>query len=187
MSNRRQDSLTSLEVEKFLDKNFYKSDSERVRDKERQLQGIDVVYKDRMIDEKCATDYINRPLRTFAFELSSVNRLGQRYLGWLLNPDLKTTHYLICYINKCRVDRNPLEEDIEEMEVIYLEKKAILRYLQEKDLSLENLGKYQPLDHPSVISGLKIMKSGQKTESPVNILIPRDDLKMIGVSTIVRK
>ena len=59
------------------------------------MKGIDVIYKDFLIDEKCALDYINKPLSTFAFELSSVNKNGERYDGWLVNKNLVTTHYLL--------------------------------------------------------------------------------------------
>lgn len=181
MSNRLQDTLTSTEVEKFLDANFYVKPVERVYDKERQIMGIDVVFGDHFIDEKCATDYINKPLKTFSFELSSVDRNGNRYTGWLLNDKLKTTHYLLCYINKCKVDKNPKMEDIFEMETIYVAKEVIKQYLEDKGIDLKNLSSVKE----NSIGGLRIVRSGHKAEKPMNILIPREVLRNLGISEVI--
>lgn len=189
MSNRVQDTLTSKEVEKFLDKYYYKGSSrvERVHDKKRQVQGIDVIIDGKtFVDEKCATDYINRPLYTFALEISSVNRNGERYPGWFINENLATTHYLFCYINKCRVDVNPKMEDIMEMEAIYVEKKALLNVFEKENFDYEDLVLTNPKDRSFFINGYKFVRSGQKAERPLNLIFGRERLRVLGRSTIVR-
>ena len=180
MSNRYQDTINSKEVEKFLNKYLYKKEFERVSDKARQLKGIDVIYGDYIIDEKCALDYINKNLQTFSFELSSVNKSGQRYDGWLINKELETTHYLLCYINKCKVDRNPTCEAIEEMEVILVEKKKLIDFIEAKCDRLPEIIKVaKSVSSTFNHKGFKIIKSNHKAESPINILVRREDLRNI--------
>lgn len=187
-SKRQQDTANSYEIEKFLDRYLYKEGCERVKDVGRQLKGIDVIYKGFLIDEKCALDYINKDLKTFSFEISSVNRRGERYDGWLVNKNLDTTHYLLCYINKCKVSKNPKVEDIEEVEVILISKKSVLDYLDEKFGDITNLKKRaMEVEGSSFIEGLKIIKSSNKAESPINILLRKGVLRSLSVlNKIVR-
>ena len=129
------------------------------------MKGIDVIYKDFLIDEKCALDYINKPLSTFAFELSSVNKNGERYDGWLVNKNLVTTHYLLCYIDSCRVDENPLMEDIQVMEVILVEKSKIIDFIEEKCCNLtEIIKKGDSVQGAFTYKGFRFVKSKHKAE-----------------------
>lgn len=66
-----------------------------VKDKERQLQGIDIIGRVhgqvRNIDVKS----IASMLPTFCFEISGNVHSGQ--IGWLLNENVKTDYYLLTY------------------------------------------------------------------------------------------
>lgn len=189
-TKRVQDSLNSKEVEKFLDLYLYKdtSKAERVKDKTRQLMGVDVIYKDMMIDEKCALDYINRPLSTFSMEISSVNKVGNRYDGWLVNDNLSTTHYLFCYINSCEVNENPVCENIKEMEVILVKKKKIISFIEDNCDKLSEIIKIsKTINGSHTYKGFRIIQSKHKVESPINILVKREDLRRLSEVTLILK
>lgn len=68
---------------------------EIVKDKERQLRGIDVIAqllgKDVSVDVKS----IASQLPTFCFEVSGNIHTNQ--LGWLINPKVETEYYLVVY------------------------------------------------------------------------------------------
>ena len=189
-TKRVQDSLNSKEVEKFLDLYLYKDPTkiERVNDKVRQLMGIDVIYNNMFIDEKCALDYINKPLSTFLMEISSINKSGNRYDGWLINEKLATTHYLFCYINSCEVDENPLCENIKEMEVILVSKKKIIGFIEENCDKLSEIVRIsKSINGSHNYKGFRIIQSKHKVESPINILIKRDDLRQMSVASKIIK
>lgn len=193
-NNRVTDTKTSHEVEKFLDKYYTgKIEFVRVTTKSLQFQGVDVIFKsttgdDMLIDEKCATDYIGKPLETFAFELkASSNKTGQRYDGWLISNKLRTTHYLICYINRAKVNRYPKAEDLQEVEIMLINKEKILSYLENLGWTRDRLlAKCTLIDagdttFGDIEDGCKFAKSIHKIESPINILIPRQELRMMAL------
>lgn len=83
-SLRKSDSIAEQALGAFLDEHFYETlhkrdagfEYERVHDRKRQLKGMDVIVNYHgnriVIDEKSALHWINRNLRTFSFELSSL-------------------------------------------------------------------------------------------------------------------
>lgn len=193
-NNRAKDTQTSKEIERFLDKYYTgKIEFVRVTTKFLQLKGIDVIFKsstgdDMLIDEKCATDYIGKNLQTFSFELrASSDKNGFRYDGWLLSDRPTTTHYLICYINRAKVDKHPVCEDIQEMEIMLINKDKILSYLENIGWTKDKLKtKCDTIDagdenFGDIQKGFKFVKSRQKIEAPINILIPRDELRLMSL------
>ena len=78
MSYRKRDSKVEKEISSFLDTYFYPkivNNFNRYSSKEDQLSGKDVSFSymrlsKLVVDEKAATHYINKNIRTFAFELS---------------------------------------------------------------------------------------------------------------------
>lgn len=92
---------------RFADKYFYNTFEnatvERVTDKARQIKGVDTILKmdgkEYFIDEKCSALWRN--LDTFILELTTKDRTGKNLcMGWFLNDNLLTTHYLFIFINK---------------------------------------------------------------------------------------
>ena len=78
---------------------------EIVRDKERQVKGIDVIlnYKGKKytIDLKANTDYINqgKPLWSFVQEITTLNNNGAPMIGWLLNTSLENEYISFCLVS----------------------------------------------------------------------------------------
>jgi hypothetical protein len=194
-SNRATDSQTAKEIEKFLDKYYTgKIPFVRVTSKALQLQGIDVIFQsatgdDMLVDEKCATDYIGKNLQTFAFELraTSDKKSGYRYDGWFLSNRLNTTHYLLAFINRAKVEKNPKSEDIQEMEIMLINKDKVIAYLKDLGWTTEKLvSKCNAIDSGdtdfgNIEDGFKFSKSKHKIEAPINILIPRAELRIMSL------
>lgn len=138
---RIQDDKDNNVLNTYLD-NFYKKmgwDFERVFDKTRQLQGIDVIFRSNensdskiLIDEKAATKFLNKKLNTFSFELYSENNRNK--IGWLLNSNIKTTHYAIIYPRSKNNDISKLDS----LEWILIDKKKIIDLIN----SIPNINKY---------------------------------------------
>ena len=73
---------------------------ERVKNLEQQLEGIDLILKNKktgeafFVDEKAQLDYVNESLPTFAFEiLYRKNEIEK--LGWLLDAKKRTQFYAL--------------------------------------------------------------------------------------------
>lgn len=194
-NNRARDTQTSHEVEKFLD-NYYtgKLPFARVTTKSLQYQGVDVIFTsksgdDMLVDEKCATDYIGKDLQTFSFELraSSDRKTGYRYDGWLIADKMITTHYLIAYIDKATVEKHPTSDQIQVMEIMLISKDRIIDYLVGHGWSRKSLReKCDSIDKGdvefgSIENGFKFSKSRHKIEAPINILIPRSELRLMAL------
>lgn len=194
-NNRLLDTQTTKQVEKFLD-NYYtgKIPFTRVTTKSLQYKGVDVIFgsesgEEMLVDEKCATDYIGKDLQTFSFELrsSSDKKSGFRYDGWLISDKIITTHYLICYIDKATVDKHPTVEQIQVMEIMLINKNKIVDYLVSHGWSRKSLReKCDAIDNGDtnfgrIEDGFKFSKSKHKIEAPVNILIPRAELRAMSL------
>ncbi|MEC8832937.1 MAG: hypothetical protein VX772_11300 [Bacteroidota bacterium] len=73
---------------------------ERISHLNQQLQGIDLILKDKQsekqfyVDEKAQLDYINESLPTFAFELF-YHKNGNQKQGWLFDSSKKTHFYAL--------------------------------------------------------------------------------------------
>jgi|GEM_PF-456096 len=117
-SNFKKDFSFEKKIGDFLDTNFYDwlVDNEpgfesyrRIDNVQDQKKGKDVVVKlgsetssDNSgyynIDEKCASYYINEMLKTFAFELSYLNK-GTENQGWLYDKNKETDIYALIWPN----------------------------------------------------------------------------------------
>ena len=101
-SFRKQDMKLETELGSFLDEYLYpdilkqyKAYSKfiRIKDRQQQLQGIDVIIENGNkstinIDEKASVYYSNAMIPTFAFEINSYQRDGNEpVIGWLLNDN----------------------------------------------------------------------------------------------------
>lgn len=188
---RQSDVSGEKEVGLYLDEKFYKiytNDFKRITDFESQVNGIDTTFvfnnKKIICDEKVALNYINRPLNTFAMELMFKNRIGECNVGWFLDKEKLTTHYLLCYITKCNVDKYPKKCDINEMEIILVSKVSLLEFLNRSGFSHSELMDkalkiYEGEDSyfgNMYRNGYKFSKSEKFVESPVNVLIRKEVL-----------
>jgi hypothetical protein len=106
---RKRDHISEENVGYFLDDYFYPyvkgihskiTNIERIKDKDSQLKGIDVLIEmengNLKLDEKVATNYTTG-LKKFAFEINSVQ--GNSVTdGWLINKN-ETDFYLLGWID----------------------------------------------------------------------------------------
>ena len=203
-SNRANDKKGEEATSKFLDTFFYEDNYKFIRNQNvfAQKRGVDIVVNTIddtwFCDEKCALDYVNKELKTFAFELRATSDFnGRRYDGWLLSNSNLTTHYNLIYITKSKVDKNPTFEDILEAEIIIVSKKDIVDYIASLGWNKQMLvRKCDSIDLKNGVNmgninkdGVKFVKSEHKFESPINILLPKSKLIELSLKyeTIKRK
>lgn len=175
---RAGDVRMSNEIYSFLDNTFYKektTDFERVNDRERQLKGIDVIFKigDKKYkaDEKAAVRWRN--LKTYSLEVSFINRRNEVQEGWFVNEDLENNSYVFVW-----VDKDGEEESVTLAVVL---KKKLHEYLQSIGWGRESLlNKSRLIREGNTnlgdinINGCKFSYSERLVEKPVNILLPRE-------------
>ena len=150
MSRRDIDMRGEKAMGVFLDKYFYSrakearmlSYVERIYDKKLQLQGIDVLFDDRLIDEKAQLHYINQPRDSFVFEINSVSDATNSVVdGWYINPSNKTQDYLLLWIPKARTTQinRLVSEDFEAVEADLISKNHIKEYLKKINVTDQTL------------------------------------------------
>lgn len=165
----KQDSLAEKKIHMYLEKYMYLPYLNDVKNckyeptpedsKEKQFAGIDVILRryseignietTYIIDEKAAITACNSRLPTFSQELCylSKNDSKKYKIGWLLDDEKKTTHYLFSYIaltdkknseyKKCPsnhdksslIENIDIEKDIQEIECILVSRQKIRCFL----------------------------------------------------------
>ena len=189
MSVREYDEHCEQVMSQFLDKYFYNAINptsfERVQDKERQVKGIDVVMeindKTYSIDEKAAIRYTNG-LKTFALELSFLNRKGILQEGWLTDERKVNDYFVFVWINKIE---NTLIRDIsslKDVDVALVSKNKIMEHLEsigwtkdklktkDNQIRNENDTNFGNIN----TNGCKFSYSDRLFEKPINILLPKE-------------
>lgn len=175
---RKQDEKTADIVADFLDKTFYKEETnDFIRNVEKTLQvyGIDTIFtykgKKYKCDEKTTAHYGN--LKTLALELSFINKNGDVTKGWLLNENLLNNSYLFAWL------------DNDKVEISLVEKATLLEYIESLGWTRQLLFKKQEKIRNSFDNfqtenlddldeyGIKFHYSRQLVEKPINILLPR--------------
>ncbi len=192
-SLRAIDTAQERVIMSFLEKHLYANlyaDYEIVSDRKRQLAGIDVVIqtpeRTRYDDVKAQSSprYINDPRPTFALEIL-FDHFYQEHEGWFVRDDLSTTTYCFVWINKAIVNQQGYidkEENIHEVEAMFVDKAALRKYLgpdyspdkllaEARYMRNTNEAKY----HPE--RGLTIVYSNFLNERPVNLVVHKRILK----------
>lgn len=193
-STREQDENLESIINKFLDNKFYSNfvtEFKRITELNEQVIGVDSKFKYNdfyyICDEKAAVKYANKNLNTFAFELSFINRCNERQLGWLLDESKINNSYLLVYINRAKYNEFRSEDDIYEIEILLVRKIEVINLLKNKGWTLNNLqSKCNKIIYDKdqsfgdlKLNGVKFSHSKHLVESPVNILIKREDLRNI--------
>lgn len=205
-STRAKDS----ELEKAMQRHYnliYRINNlgyKRCDEKSLQLVGQDLTIATKngqhIVDEKCATSYWNKPLNTFAMELSfdmcdkqSGEPIGKRYDGWFINPNITTTLYSLGYVSADN------EEDLHKgrlssFECILIKKQAIADYLKDT-FKVESIWEIEDRfidaiedEHGNayrngkggwawiVNDDIKLVRSDNLAEKPINIVISKNVL-----------
>ena len=203
MSVREYDEHCEKVMAQFLDEHFYKKIGytwrERVTDRERQVKGLDVILKRDgkvyNIDEKAAIRYTNG-LKTFALELSFLNRKGNIVDGWLIDEKKINDYFVFVWINKIEGELIENVDSFKEVEVALVSKEKIMIYLESlgwdvdklliKDERIrdgidDNLGDIRK-------NGCKFSYSERLFEKPTNILLPKQAyIKIADEHSIIMK
>ena len=188
MTVREYDEHCEKIMSDFLHEYFYKQLNpktiERIIDKNRQIQGIDVILQigDKIytIDEKASIRYIN--LKTFALELSFIGKNGNVNTGWLLDENKINDYYLLVWINELKHNAIYNINSIKNVDVALVEKEKILNYLStigwnKEKLKIKNNNiRNNPYEYMGNIKkyNCKFSYSKQLIEKPINILLPKE-------------
>lgn len=202
-SNIARDRRVEQEIAKFLDNSLYKSvlftEIERVNDRGRQLEGIDLFISSPSLnlnkspaDEKSQSSltYLNKPIPTFVLELSSLNKDRKEVIGWFLDKTKKTEYYIFVWLEKTRKIEDLTEDDIEEVYYCIVSRETLLSYFEDLSLSLEELtnrtseirekfkdsNERTSIDKDKYGNKFYFFYSGQLHEKPINIVIRKEVL-----------
>jgi hypothetical protein len=188
MTTREYDEHCEKVMGEFLDKYFYNENIEgtitRVKDRRLQVKGVDVVIDDGdvkfYIDEKAAIRYVG--LKTFALELSFINRQGDVNTGWLLDNTKINDYFLFVWINELNGTEIKDISSIKNVDVALVSKASIFRHLNslgwtknnllEKDRRIRN-------NEDEYMGNIlkdkcKFSFSNHLVEKPINILLPKE-------------
>lgn len=199
---RKEDERRADIVSEFMDNVVYINENgftnyERVTDRARQVNGIDVIFdregKHYICDEKAAIRYINKNLQTFSFELSFINRNGEVQEGWLLSDRNINNSYMCIWIDNAYPDNLPNTNSIKTIQCSLVTKESILRYLEDCKFNKRQLMhkcekiRENPYENHGNIKkyGVKFSFSKQLVEKPINVLIPREKLTLIADYTFI--
>jgi hypothetical protein len=188
MTTREYDEHCEKVMGEFLDKYFYNENIEgtitRVKDRRLQVKGVDVVIDDGdvkfYIDEKAAIRYVG--LKTFALELSFINRQGDINTGWLLDNKKINDYFLFVWINELNGTEIKDISSIKNVDVALVSKASIFRHLNllgwSKNNLLEKDRRIRNNDEEYMGNILrdkcKFSFSNHLVEKPINILLPKE-------------
>lgn len=188
MTTREYDEHCEKVMGEFLDKYFYNENIEgtitRVKDRKLQVKGVDVVIDDGdakfYIDEKAAIRYVG--LKTFALELSFINRQGDVNTGWLLDNTKINDYFLFVWINELNGAEIKDISSIKNVDVALVSKISIFRHLNSlgwtKNNLLEKDHRIRNNDNEYMGNILKdkckFSFSNHLVEKPINILLPKE-------------
>lgn len=197
MSLRNSDTKSEIAVAKFLDTHFYPKytfNNERVSDFETQMKGVDVVFdigdlKAIRVDEKAAVHYVNKDLRTFAFEINFFRTSNILTEGWFYDKSKVTEYYLLCWI-WAKKEKYFNADDITKLDIILISRTKIISMLSEFGVNYETAKTTAENLRKNGISGPHEKVSNKPfyyfytdklSEKPINIVIQK--FKLIELST----
>ncbi|AEM70352.1 hypothetical protein Murru_1310 [Allomuricauda ruestringensis DSM 13258] len=166
---------------------------ERVFHLKKQMQGIDLILKDKhlekqfLVDEKAQLDYVNESLPTFAFELF-YQKNGIQKQGWLFDASKKTEFYALVtgiysdedgVFTSCNITFVNREKLIQHIEEVGLSQKH-LEGIISKNQNIHGKLNLEQLNPKS--EGYLFFSTKNKAEKPVNLILKLDYLIMIGVA-----
>ncbi|SFB69569.1 hypothetical protein SAMN04487891_101485 [Flagellimonas taeanensis] len=180
-------------MDSYYQKHLKKYAFERISDRKQQLQGIDLVLKDKLanvlyyVDEKAQLDYVNESLPTFAFELF-YEKEGAKKQGWLFDVSKKTHFYALVTSIFSDVDKVYTSCNI-----TFVNREKLILHLSTLGLSrefFEQLVQNNSNLHGKFIleklcpkkEGLLYFSTQNKAEKPINLILRLAYLEQIGVA-----
>ncbi|MHA7831599.1 MAG: hypothetical protein ACX93O_10900 [Flagellimonas sp.] len=188
----KEKQLTLL-LDSYYQKHLKQYCFERISNLKKQLQGIDLILKDKnsgkrfFVDEKAQLDYVNESLPTFAFELF-YQKDGIQKQGWLFDASKKTQFYALVtsiysdedgVFTSCNITFVNREKLIQHLNEMGLSQKRLERIISKKQnkhgkLTLEQLNPKS--------EGYLFFSTKNKAEKPVNLILKLAFLIKIGVA-----
>jgi len=196
-SNFKADLSKEKQLAPLLDSYYQKHlkhySFERVQHRKKQLQGIDLILKDKssenefFVDEKAQLDYINESLPTFAFELF-YNKNEIQKQGWLFDVAKKTHFYAL--VTSIYSDE---ENVFTSCNITWVNREKLILRLHELGLNQNSLKKvcldYTECHGKLILKQLNPRTEGylffsntNKAEKPVNLILKLDFLEKMGVA-----
>ncbi|MFS4455368.1 hypothetical protein [Maribacter sp. 2304DJ31-5] len=192
-SDLKNEQRLAVLLDAYYKKYLRYNDFERVNDVERQMQGIDLIFKNKSngnifsIDEKAQLDYPNRDLPTFAFEIS-YQKTGIPKKGWLFDTGKKTDFYAL--ITNIQQDD---DHKYTSCKITLVNRKKLISFLKIKNIDLTTLESYSSSDpnfHGKITldelnpqtEGYLYFSTQNKAEKPVNLILKLDFLVAIGIA-----
>jgi len=188
----KEKKLTPL-LDSYYQKHLKQYCFERISDLKKQLQGIDLILKDKnsgkpfFVDEKAQLDYVNESLPTFAFELMYLKNNVQKQ-GWLFDASKKTQFYALVtsiysdeddVFTSCNITFVNREKLIQHLEEVGLSQKRLERIISENH-SIHGKLNLKQLNPKS--EGYLFFSTKNKAEKPINLILKLDYLERIGVA-----
>lgn len=192
MSHRKRDSRVEKEISKFMDEQFYSNkvkDFIRFEDLDNQLKGKDVSFtlgklKNILVDEKAQSQYINKNLPTFAFEISFIRSSGDWTLGWLFDTTKENNYFILIWPFASK-DWNITKEDIIKLDCLLIDKLKIQKFLEKEGFNINTMLEEEKRIREHKLSGkinnsvskyVYFYKTDHLSEKPVNIVIRKEKL-----------
>jgi len=180
-------------LDSYYQTHLKKYDFERIVNKKQQLQGIDLILKDKhsetqyFVDEKAQLDYVNESLPTFAFELF-YEKEGAKKQGWLFDACKKTHFYAL--VTSIFSDEDHV---FTSCNISFVNREKLILHLSTLGLTRDCLEKTAFENHDRhgrlVLEQLCPRKEGclyfstqNKAEKPVNLVLKLEYLEQVGVA-----
>ena len=142
-SMRAKDAEQERKVIAFLDKYLYSKVSEHyelVDNREDQIRGVDIrAFRGQKVichdvKAQASPHYINNPTPTFCMELL-FDKDGHTYEGWFVRENMLTDFYVFGWIHKAKQNKEGYfdsPEDIEKIEIYFVDKKKLKEFVAEE-------------------------------------------------------
>ena len=174
---------------------------ERVFDKAQQKQGIDVILnkgdKFYHIDEKAQLDYIDRPIPTFAFEISFLIHDNWRQ-GWLYDSS-KTTDIYFLITDICCNKKGFAKSGFKSVVIRGIYRTKLISFLEQKGLNKDRLldiehsirrsekhGRHPLVELDEKTEGYMFYSFNNKSEKPINLILKLDLLSNGEIGKIIK-
>ncbi len=189
---KKEQRLSSL-LDSYYTKHLKNYHFERIHDINEQLQGVDLLLKQKsshmthVVDEKAQLDYINESLPTFAFELSYFKNDTLRQ-GWLYDTNKKTDFYAL--ITSIYEDE---PEVFTSCKVTFVNRQKLITFLETRRITQDIICKrYPPESLPHGKTNLKELNpstegylyhsKNNKSEKPINLVLRLEFLLDMGLA-----
>jgi hypothetical protein len=192
-SKRAWDVSNERALQPFLDAVYRELgfDFRRVDAKELQLKGIDIIIRHGIgeypIDEKGQTQWVNKGLKTFAFELEFKSAADELRPGWLFDGEKVTTHYFLVYDIRSSSSN---VSDLVSFRLVSVNREYLIAFLENKGWG----NRFMTEDVPMLMGdrkyhilsksdpAVKVVRTRHLVEEPLNVVIRLNDLIEAGVA-----